>query len=334
MTSTRGKPLINQSILSFSQKTESTTTPTTTQTPEQIDIDSKTSETFTDAETTVENKETPQEDKEPKTAPISTDTENPKITLPIFAEDSHLPIAKVIEKHSRTLILLDEETSTTTLIRPRIRAKFQGYVKSIIQYTRSKTKAQHHIEVLSEAIRTENPPPGLKPRIPKLVPNPKAYEITVDWETTTHTAALSYTRAVLNSWKREDIEAEWNISKAITQMEEMGIEHNEMKLLQDILVNVEEATKQDQKRKKALALQAKLQNRQQPMDYNQQQQRPRAYASRAKLARYNSRQQLNQDQPSTSGTQTQQQEQTTFQHQQLPQRSPRERDGSQDPSRM
>ena len=97
-------------------------------------------------------------------------------------------------------------TSTTTLDKSThksdIRNQFQPYLKANIKKTRTQTKANHHKELQSEALKTNTPPRGLHPNINPRIPHAKEVDFIIAWEKITQRAALDYTKVLLNHWTK------------------------------------------------------------------------------------------------------------------------------------
>ena len=70
-------------------------------------------------------------------------------------------------EEKKSVYFLTTSTSTTTLpLEPirRLRPELNTLLSVLIKQTRSAIKAEHHIELLQQAITTRNPPRGLRPR--------------------------------------------------------------------------------------------------------------------------------------------------------------------------
>ena len=116
----------------------------------------------------------------------------------------------------KSVHFLTTATSTTSLpsqepIR-RLRPELNTLLSVLIKQTRAALKASHHIELLTTAVQTRNPPTGLRPRVNPRIPDNKNITFLIEWDQITTDAAISYTRLLLRHWESVQTGAIENIS--------------------------------------------------------------------------------------------------------------------------
>ena len=105
--------------------------------------------------------------------------------------------AKQVEP-KKSVHFLTTATSTTTLPTPepikRLRPELNTLLSVLIKQTRAVIKAEHHIELLQQAITSCNPPRGLRPCVNPRIPDNKDINFLIKWDQVTTEAAISYTK--------------------------------------------------------------------------------------------------------------------------------------------
>ena len=130
------------------------------------------------------------------------------------------------------------------------RLALQPSLKGIIRQTRKLTKAQHHVEILSEALKTEKFPRGLRPNINPRVPNSQEVKFVDDWEGALNTTAQVLTQCLLAKWIKEQERAELQIQEAEATMRDRKVTKEEMLEVHKIRDQVVVQTKLDMERSK------------------------------------------------------------------------------------
>ena len=153
---------------------------------------------------------------------------------------------------TKSVHFLSTATSTTTLPEKdpikRLRPELSTLLTCLIKQTRSVVKATHHIELLSTAIATRDPPRGLRPKVNPRIPDNKNIEFIIEWEEVTNSAALSYTKLLLKNWEGTLKTSRENIENLETRINKLQSSVEEWTYIRETLNRIESQTKEDLER--------------------------------------------------------------------------------------
>ena len=150
---------------------------------------------------------------------------------------------------TKSVHFLTTATSTTTLPDKepikRLRPELSTLLTCLIKQTRSVVKASHHIEVLTTAIETRDPPRGLRPKVNPRIPDSKNIDFIIKWEEVTNTAALNYTKLLLENWEGTLKTSKANIENLESRINSLHSSVEEWTYIRETLTRIETQTKED-----------------------------------------------------------------------------------------
>ena len=150
---------------------------------------------------------------------------------------------------TKSVHFLTTATSTTTLLEKepikRLRPELSTLLTCLINQTRSVVIANHHIEVLTTVIETRDPPRGLRPKVNPRIPDSKNIDFIIAWEEVTNTAALSYTRLLLENWEGTLKTSKANIENLESRINALHSSVEEWTYIRETLNRIETQTKEE-----------------------------------------------------------------------------------------
>ena len=185
--------------------------------------------------------------------PPSRDSQESVSDILITPQELSQEIQKKLDS-TKSVHFLNIATSTTTLPEKdpikRLRPELSTLLTCLIKQTRSTVKASHHIELLTTAIVTRDPPRGLRPKVNPRIPDSKNIEFIIEWEEVTNTAALSYTKLLLKNWEGTLKTSKENIENLETRINKLQASVEEWTYIRETLHKIEKQTREDLERTK------------------------------------------------------------------------------------
>ena len=152
---------------------------------------------------------------------------------------------------AKTVLTATHTTSTSDLQRTTFKPKVRALLKAAIKHTHQATKAEHHIQILKTALHENRIPRGLTPQIKHNIPAPST-ELIIDWSEILEECGTKLTQRMIAHWEQQKVDSEAQLGKVEGLILEEGLTPSDPAYsnFHMILKEVEEAVKQEMKRRK------------------------------------------------------------------------------------
>ncbi len=141
----------------------------------------------------------------------------------------------------------DGEQRTETTV-TRIKGTLQGPLKASIKLTRIATRAEHHVEKLTQSINQDFPPRGLTPKITPNIPD-TPISFIIQWSAAQHNLGVQLTTLLKDYWAKKGSDARAELRDNNSNLQQQSTPE-EWTTIQRILETVETDTKQQLRRRR------------------------------------------------------------------------------------